>query len=103
MSATGTACQEAWRVRERVFEEWRGAVASLHRARRLLSPFGFLAPWAANAIERMGGRRKGRDDVLEYARDLVSSWAEAAEAAGHAEGPEEELLARLPEQRKWAL
>ncbi|MGV9847458.1 hypothetical protein ACWDWU_01445 [Streptomyces sp. NPDC003442] len=100
-------------MRERVFEEWRGAAASLHRAHRLLSPFGFLAPWAANAMEQQGAhvarlQRQARklvctDDVLEYARGLVSSWAEAAKAAGHAERPEEELLARLPEQCEWAL
>lgn len=46
------AAQEARDVRTWVFEQWRGAAASLHRAQRLLAPFPWLRPWADSALQQ---------------------------------------------------
>jgi hypothetical protein len=38
--------QDARDERVLVFDQWRRAVASLHRAHRLLAPFPWLRPWS---------------------------------------------------------
>lgn len=48
--------QEARRVRETVFDEWRRAQASMHRVQQQLERFPWLRPWAGAAVELKAGR-----------------------------------------------
>jgi hypothetical protein len=43
--------QDARSERTLAFEQWRGAVASLHRAHRLLALFPWLRPWAETPLQ----------------------------------------------------
>lgn len=66
--------QDARSERTLAFEQWRSAVASLHRAGRLLAPFPWLRPWAqvllqhkashAALLQRQAAQLVSRDALL---------------------------------------
>ncbi|WP_141726156.1 hypothetical protein [Actinacidiphila rubida] len=183
--------REAQDERVVVFDQWRAAAGSLHRAHRLLAPFAWLRPWAEgpmrdkaaylallqqqaaqlvsrdalvaaahvagmpdpvlpsedpaltplgspekvagqlrslwrrwsgqvsgswehprwhrylahNLVEEMGARRKGRDGVLDRARELVAAWTATATAQVPADckaapGDAQALIVSLREPRR---
>ncbi|MFI9616794.1 hypothetical protein ACIHCM_34810 [Streptomyces sp. NPDC052023] len=74
--------QEARQIRESVFREWRGALASLHRTHRHLELFPWLRPWAEPAIEAKAERLRGLQGqaALLVDREVLLMAAAAAQA-----------------------
>ncbi|MGK5450307.1 hypothetical protein [Streptomyces radiopugnans] len=73
--------QEARRVREAVFREWRDALASMHRAHQHLELFPWLRSWAKAALQMKADRLRA---VQVQARLLVTEDALLAAAAAAA-------------------
>ncbi|WP_395368322.1 hypothetical protein OHU45_37615 [Streptomyces tubercidicus] len=73
--------QEARRVREAVFREWRDAVTSMHRAHQQLEMFPWLRSWAKAALRLKADRLRA---VQVQARLLVTEDALLAAAAAAA-------------------
>ncbi|MBZ9645022.1 hypothetical protein [Streptomyces sp. PSKA30] len=73
--------QEARRVREAVFGEWRGALASMHRAHQQLELFPWLSSWAEAALQLKADRLR---TLQAQARLLVTEDALLAAAVAAA-------------------
>ncbi|MGW2025211.1 hypothetical protein [Streptomyces decoyicus] len=73
--------QESRRVREAVFREWRGALASMHRAHQQLELFPWLRSWAEAALQMKADRLRA---VQVQARLLVTEDTLLAAAAAAA-------------------
>jgi hypothetical protein len=72
--------RDAERVRDSVFDQWRAAVISMHRAHTALDLFPWLKPWAAPQVQRKSDRLEAlRAQAAQLvARDALETAAAAS-------------------------